>query len=167
MKMRKRRFPLFIIDSSRNHGRGRETDYISCTSDECPFVAEATLLNPQELEIDADWLTRNDLAVFSDPRGQNIRAKIRVVDYDEERCAGIHSLLKRAMKEYLVRMETVSVDPSDIKKEDVVWFCETLLQQTYENLRENPSDKQAMTVQKILKKIRDDYGREAENRKQD
>ena len=165
--MKKRRFPLFIIDSSRSHGRGRETDYISCTSAECPFIAEATLLNPQELEIDADWLTRNDLAVFSDPRGMGIRAKIRVVDYDPNRSTGIHNLLKRAMKEYLVRMETVSVDPSDIKDDDVVWFCEKLLQQTYENLRENPSDKQAMTVQKILKKIRDDYGREAENRKQD
>lgn len=165
--MRKRRFPLFIIDSSRSHGRGRETDYISCTSAECPFIAEATLLNPQELEIDADWLTRNDLAVFSDPRGQNIRAKIRVVEYDPSRSVGIHSLLRRAMKEYLVRMETVSVDPSDIKAEDVVWFCDTLLQQTYENLRENPSDKQAMTVQKILTKIKLDYGRETKNRLQD
>jgi hypothetical protein len=165
--MKKRRFPLFIIDSSRSHGRGRETDYISCASAECPFIAEATLLNPQELEIDADWLTRNDLAVFSDPRGQNIRAKIRVVDYDPSRSSGIHSLLKRAMKEYLVRMETVSVDPSDIRKEDVVWFCTTLLQQTYENIRENPSDKQAMTVQKILAKIREDYGREIKDRSED
>ena len=165
--MKKRRYPLFIIDSSRSHGRGRETDYISCTSAECPFVAEATLLNPQELEIDADWLTRNDLAVFSDPRGQNIRAKIRVVDYDQSRSSGIHSLLKRAMKEYLVRMETVSVDPSDIKSEDVVWFCTTLLQQTYENLRENPSDKQAQTVQKILVKIRDDYDGKTKDRSED
>ena len=155
--MKKRKYPLFIIDSSRSHGRNRETDYISCTSAECPFIAEATLLNPQELEIDADWLTRNDLAVFSDPRGMGIRAKIRVVDYDPSRSSGIHSLLKRAMKEYLVRMDTVSVDPSDIKSEDVVWFCNTLLQQTYENLREDPSDKQAMTVQKILEKIREDY----------
>ena len=165
--MKKRRFPLFIIDSSRSHGMGRETDYISCTSAECPFIAEATLLNSQELEIDADWLTKNDLSVFSDPRGQNIRAKIRVVDYDPSRSSGIHSLLKRAMKEYLVRMETVSVDPSDIKEEDVVWFCDTLLQQTYENLRENPSDKQAMTVQKILAKIREDYGREIKDRSED
>ena len=165
--MRKRRFPLFIIDSSRSHGRGRETDYISCTSAECPFIAEATLLNHQELEIDADWLTRNDLAVFSDPRGQGIRAKIRVVEYDPSRSVGIHSLLRRAMKEYLVRMETVSVDPSDIKAEDVVWFCDTLLQQTYENLRENPSDRQAMTVQKILAKIKLDYGREIEDRAED
>lgn len=165
--MKKRKFPLFIIDSSRSHGRGRETDYISCTSAECPFIAEATLLNPQELEIDADWITRNDLAVFSDPRGQGIRAKIRVVDYDQSRSVGIHSLLKRAMKEYLVRMETVEVDPSDIKSEDVVWFCDALLQQTYENLRENPSDKQAQTVQKILTKIKDGYGRETKNRLQD
>ena len=161
--MKRRRYPLFIIDSSRTHGRGRETDYISCTSAECPFVAEATLLNPQELEIDADWLTKNDLAVFSGPRGMGIRAKIRIVDYDPNRSSGIHSLLKRAMKEYLVRMETVEVDPSDIKSEDVVWFCDTLLQQTYENLRENPSDKQAQTVQKILTKIKDDYGREIED----
>lgn len=158
---------MFIIDSSRSHGRCRETDYISCTSAECPFIAEATLLNPQELEIDADWLTKNEFAVFSDPRGQNIRAKIRVVDYDPSRSVGIHSLLKRAMKEYLVRMETVSVDPSDIKEEDVVWFCDTLLQQTYENLREDPSDKQAMTVQKILAKIREDYGREIKDRSED
>ena len=105
--------------------------------------------------------------MFSDPRGQNIRAKIRVVDYDQSRCAGIHSLLRRAMKEYLVRMGTVSVDPSDIKSEDVVWFCDKLLQQTYENLRENPSDKQAMTVQKILAKIREDYGREIKDRSED
>lgn len=157
--MKKRKFPLFIIDSSRSHGRGRETDYISCTAAECPFIAEATLLNPQELEIDADWITKNNLAVFSDPRGQNIRAKIRVVEYDPSRSVGIHSLLRRAMKEYLVRMETVSVDPSDIKDEDVVWFCDTLLQQTYENLSENPSDRQAQTVQKILTKIKDDYGK--------
>ncbi len=35
----KRKYPLFVIDTSRTHGRGRETDYISCTSTELPFVA--------------------------------------------------------------------------------------------------------------------------------
>ena len=53
----KRKYPLFIIDSSRSHGRGAETDYISCTSNELPFVAAVTLHEKKEY---AELYTPND-----------------------------------------------------------------------------------------------------------
>lgn len=153
----RRPFPLFIIDSSRSHGRSRETDYISCTSAECPFVAEVVYLDARELSVDQDWTTRNPLCLYSEPVN-GIRIKLKPVQYPgTAKTAQIKSLLKRALKEYQKRRAAVRVDPGDITNSNVVWFIDQLLQQTYENLRENPGDAQAKTVKAILTKIRNDY----------
>lgn len=152
-----RSFPLFIIDTSRSHGRGREIDFISCTSREIPFVAEVTLMDAAALAIDQDWSQKNPLCLYSDER-HGIRAKLKVVDCPKDAKQGdLRQLMKRAMKEWLLRRQTVSVDLSDVSTEAILKFCDLLLQQTAENLRENPNDTQAKTVKAILTKIKNDY----------
>lgn len=152
-----RNFPLFIIDNSRSHGRGRETDYISCTSKEIPFVAEITLLGSADLAIDQDWSDKNPLCLYSDERF-GIRAKLKVLYFAQDaKLSDLRTLMRRALKEWLRRKETTLVDTSDVSNEAVVTFCKTLLQQTYEELRENPNDKQAKVVKAILTKIQKDY----------
>ena len=155
----KRTFPLFIIDDSRAHGRARETDFISCTSRENPFVAEVTLLNEKELEIDQDWRDKSVYCLYSDDRGLGIRAKLKVVDGNPD-----PSLMRRALKEWQVRRAATPVDLEDISDEAVVRFADTLLEQTKENLRENPKDAQAYMVGCILQKIKSDY--ESNNQRQ-
>lgn len=152
----KRKYPLFIIDDSRSHGRGRETDFISCTSAEYPFVASVTYITDGEHKIDRDN-TRDSLAVYSDSR-QGIRVKIKIEQIEPGyKLPDVRNLLKRALKEYLIRHQPVEVDLSDVSDEAVIKFCDMLLQQTYENLREKPGDTQAKTVKAILEKIKSDY----------
>lgn len=152
-----RKFPLFIIDTSRSHGRGREVDFISCTSREIPFVAEVTLLDAAGLAIDQDWSQKNPLCLYSDER-HGIRAKLKVVDCPKDCKQGdLRQLMKRALKEWLLRRQTVSVDLSDVSTEAILKFCDLLIQQTSEELRENPSDSQAKTVRAILTRIKHDY----------
>ena len=148
----KRAYPLFVIDTSRAHGRARETDFVSCTSSEYPFVAEVTLLNTQELAIDQDWLGKSELCVYSDETPAGIRAKLKVVQGKPTK-----TLMRRAMKEWLARRMATPVDLDDISNEAIVKFCETLLEQTRENLRGNPKDHQAYMVGCILNKIKKDY----------
>lgn len=148
----KRTYPLFIIDTSRAHGRARETDFISCTSQESPFIAEVTLLNEAELSIDQDWRTKASDCIYSDPNPANIRAKLKVVSGTPDR-----NLMKRALKEWLTRRAATTVDTEDISNEAIVKFCDTLLEQTRENLRANPKDAQAYMVGCILDKIKNDY----------
>jgi len=152
----KRKYPLFIIDDSRSHGRGRETDFISCTSAEYPFVASATYVTDAEMAIDRDN-TKDSLAIYSDSR-RGVRMKIKIEQIEPGyKPADVRNLLKRAMKEYLMRRQTVEVDLSDVSDEAIVKFCELMLQQTYENLREKPDDTQAKAVKAILEKIKTDY----------
>jgi len=58
-----------------------------------------------------------------------------------------------------IRRGTVAVDMDDITPEAVVKFANVLLEQTRENLRDNPRDKQAYMVGCILTKIRNDYSK--------
>lgn len=148
----KRTFPLFIIDTSRAHGRARETDFISCTSNETPFIAEITLLNSQELAIDQDWINKAENCTYSDENPVGIRAKLKVVQGSPAK-----NLMRKALKEWLTRRAATAVDLDDISNEAVVKFCDTLLEQTRENLRENPKDHQAYMVGCILTKIKKDY----------
>ena len=154
----KRSLPLFIIDSSRAHGRARETDFVACTSRECPWYGEVTLLNEQELSIDKDWSEKNPLCLYSDSNPAKIRAKLKVVDYPPSTdMSTLKSLMRRGMKEWLVRRGAMTVDLDNITNEAVIKFCNTLLEQTRENLRENPKDAQAYMVGSILVKIIKDY----------
>lgn len=148
----KRSYPLFIIDTSRAHGRARETDFVSCTSNETPFVAEVTLLNAQELAIDQDWIGKSEICVYSAENPAGIRAKLKVLQGSPTK-----TLMRRAMKEWLARRTATVVDLEDISNEAIIKFCDTLLEQTRENLRENPKDHQAYMVGCILNKIKKDY----------
>ena len=159
----KRDIPLFIIDNSRSHGRGREKDFVACTSRELPWVGEITILNERELEIDQDWQTKPTNVMFTDDRGAGLRGKLKVVStpvvIDNSNRGDLQALMRRCLKEWLIRRGTVAVDLENISNEAVVKFADTLLEQTRENLRENPKDSQAYMIGCILTKIRDDYSK--------
>lgn len=159
--MGQRKYPLFIIDTSRAHGRARETDFIACTSRELPWVGEIMLLSERELELDHDWSQRNPLCVYSEQNESGIRAKLKVVStlspVDSSNKSELQSLMRRALKEWRIRRGTIAVDMDDITPDAVIKFADVLLEQTRENLRENPRDKQAYMVGCILTKIKNDY----------
>lgn len=152
----KRKYPLFIIDTSRSHGRGSETDYISCTSNELPFVAAVTLHDQKEY---AELYNPSDVtAIWSEPHG-DIRMRIKVVSelpasYSTSTLA---SLLRRALKEMLIRRNTQYVDIDNITDKDVIAWCTALRQQATENLRVCPDDKMQKMGLAILTKILEDY----------
>lgn len=152
----KRKYPLFIIDTSRSHGRGAETDYISCTSNELPFVAAVTLHEEKEyIEL---YNPADVTAIWSEPHG-DIRMRIKVVsDLPAGYSAStLSSLLRRALKEMLIRRNTQYVDIDNITDRDVIAFCSALRQQATENLRICPEDKIQKMGLAILTKILDDY----------
>ena len=158
--MAQREYPLFIIDNSRSHGRGREKDFVACTSKELPWVGEITILNEKELEIDQDWQQKPYNVAFTDDNGAGMRGKLKVLnaDFIDDRNRGdLQALMRRCLKEWRIRRGTVAVDLEDISNEAVVKFANVLLEQTRENLRENPKDKQAYMVGCILTKIKNDY----------
>lgn len=152
----KRKYPLFIIDTSRSHGRGSETDYISCTSNELPFVAAVTLHKKEEY---AELYNPADVtAIWSDERN-GIRMRIKViselsVNYDKSVLCG---LLRRALKEMLIRRQTQYADVDNITDDNVIKWCSVLRQQVTENLRECTTDGQQKLNLAILTKILGDY----------
>lgn len=152
----KRKYPLFIIDSSRSHGRGSETDYISCTSNELPFVAAVTLHKKEEY---AELYNPADVtAIWSDERN-GIRMRIKVVSelpvgYDKSLLGG---LLRRAIKEMLIRRGTQYAAIENITDDNVIKWCTVLRQQVTENLRECTTDGQQKLNLAILTKILGDY----------
>jgi hypothetical protein len=158
--MEKREYPLFIIDNSRSHGRGREKDFVACTSRDLPWVGEITILTERELEIDQDWKQKPFNVAFTDDNGAGLRAKLKVLSVPDGFPVGksdLQSLMRRCLKEWRIRRGTVAVDMEDISNEAVVKFADALLEQTRENLRENPKDSQAYMVGCILTKIKKDY----------
>ena len=159
--MAQREYPLFIIDNSRSHGRGREKDFVACTSKELPWVGEITILTEQELEIDQDWQQKPFNVAFTDDNGAGMRGKLKVLStpvvIDNSNRGDLQALMRRCLKEWRIRRGTVPVDMDNISNETVVKFANVLLEQTRENLRENPKDKQAYMVGCILTKIKNDY----------
>lgn len=161
--MASRDFPLFIIDNSRSHGRGREKDFVACTSKEFPWYGEISLLNEFEILVDQDFSQKNPLCLYTPENESRIRAKLKVVGapgglfVDDKNRSELQSLMRRCLKEWRIRRGTVAVDVEDISDDAVVKFASVLLEQTRENLRENPKDKQAYMVGCILTKIKRDY----------
>lgn len=152
----KRKYPLFIIDTSRSHGRGAETDYISCTSNELPFVATATLHKREEY---AELYNPADVtAIWSEERnGLRMRLKVASALPDGYDKSVLCSLLRRALKEILIRRGTQYADIDNITDENVVKWCSVLRQQVTEHLRECPTDAQQRMNLAILTKILEDY----------
>ena len=154
--MEKRKYPLFVIDNSRAHGRGKECDFICCTDSYCPFTASVELLQGEDYKRLYD---KNDYcAIWSDPHN-GIRIYIHIVSdipVDKERTK---SLLRRALKEMMIRRPPVTVNINDVSNEAVENFADVLIQQKCEQIRkygENSTDKAVMA---ILKKIKEDYGK--------
>lgn len=148
----KRNYPLFIIDDSRSHGRGTETDYISCTSKELPFVAQVTLHDASgyaELYSAEDYRT-----LWSDPR-HGIRMRIQIISQlpSSADTSQVRSLLRRAMKEMQLRRQTQTVDVNDIKDVDVYRWASLFSDQVSEYLRKDPDDKQQKMNKAILNAI--------------
>lgn len=149
-----RTYPLFIIDSSRQHGRGEEVDYISCTASDCPFIAKADIItNDVYLQ---QYDKHNDKVVYSDLR-MDLRIRITVIEIGSYDLARLRSLLRKALKEELERRKARKVDVNNIKNEDVIKFADLLMEQTAETLAANPEDKTAKMVRSILQKIKEDY----------
>lgn len=131
-------------------------DYISCTSNELPFVAAVTLHQESEY---AELYNQSDVtAVWSEPHG-GIRMRIKVASelpdgYDKATLGG---LLRRALKEMLIRHGTQYADIDNITDDNVIKWCTVLRQQVTENLRECPDDRQQRMNLAILTKILRDY----------
>lgn len=155
-----REFPLFIIDNSRSHGRGREKDFVACTSKELPWVGEITILNERELDIDQDWQKKNWWCIYTDDNGAGMRAKLKVLKagyIDNSNRGDLQSLMRRCLKEWQKRRKTIKVDMENISDEVVVKFADTMLEQVHETLRVIPDDQQARMVGGILEKLKRDY----------
>ena len=153
-------FPLFIIDTDRNHGKGRERDFVACTSKELPWVGEITILNERELEIDQDWQKKNWWCIYTDANSAGLRGKLKVLsaDYiDNSNRGDLQSLMRRCLKEWKKRRKTIKVDMENISDEVVVKFADTMLEQVHETLRVSPDDQQARMVGGILEKLKRDY----------
>lgn len=147
----KRGYPLFIIDTQRSHGRGREIDYLACTSASTPFIAEVSLIT--EAQYAESYDANNYKVIYSDPQ-RGIRMRIRIISIaDNHDKAEVRQLLRRALKEVLIRRKTVSVDIADVSDEAVIKTMETLLQQVYENLREEPGNTQQKMLRAVFEKI--------------
>ena len=152
----KRKIPLFIIDDSRAHGRGEETDFVACTSNECPMVIEVTYHSEAERQTDRD--KDNPLALWEPNHNQSYWRKYLPVQHPKEAKAGdIRSLLKRAAKEFAIRNPANQVDILDITTDNIRWWLDTLEKQAVEGLRENPKDLAINTSYQIIKKIKQDY----------
>lgn len=149
-----RTYPLFIIDSSRQHGRGEEVDYISCTAADCRFVAKSEFVTNQIYLEQYD--KNNDKVIYSDVQ-MDLRIRITVLEIGEYDQARLRSLLRKALKEQLERRKARKVDVNNIKNEDVIKFADLLMEQTAETLAANSEDKTAKMVRSILQKIKEDY----------
>ena len=152
----KRNYPLFVIDSSRSHGRGTETDYISCTGHECPFVAKVTLHEENEYR---ELYEPNDYrTIWADPQN-GIRMRIQIVSELQPGAdpSLVRSLLRRAQKEMLIRHHPQSINLQDVKETDVVAWADAFLLQVAENLREEPSDSIQKMHYAILQKIKEKF----------
>lgn len=155
-----REFPLFIIDTDRNHGKGREKDFVACTSKELPWVGEITILNERELDIDQDWQKKNWWCIYTDANSAGLRGKLKVLSagyIDNSNRGDLQSLMRRCLKEWQKRRKTIKVDMENISDEVVVKFADTMLDQVHETLRVIPDDQQARMVGGILEKLKRDY----------
>lgn len=153
----KRKYPLFITDLSRSHGRAVETDYISCTSRELPFVAEVTYISENQYLREYD---RENPLIIYDNGHNDCRIRMEVVEIREDfDPAQLRGLLTRAMKEFVTRrLVTASVDVPDsfVDKHN---FIEELIKQGQEQKRKSPGNKIVDYSLGILQSIKEDYER--------
>lgn len=129
--------------------------YLACTSASTPFIAEVSLIT--ETLYAESYDASNYKVIYSDPQ-RGIRMRIRIVsiadNHDKEE---VWQLLRMALKEVLIRRNIVSVDIAEVSNEAVVKTMEILLQQVYENLREEPGDTQQKMLRAVFEKVIDKF----------
>lgn len=147
--------PLFIIDSSRSHGRGRETEWISCTSSATPFVAMATIIG--EAEYRRYYDPNDNLTVYSDNHN-GYRIKVEVTNIaDGYDVTELRTLLRKALKEINLRHSYAIV--GNATNEECLYLIDEMLKQNTENLREEPGSALHKAVRRILNRMHDDYSK--------
>lgn len=147
--------PLFIIDTEQTHGRGEETQWVSCTSSSCPFIANVVIVDEHEYIRHYD--PADNLTVYSKPsNGMRLMAHVTNIasDYDP---ATLRTLLRKLIKELLIRQSIVSYDPEDPSDEAIIKFIEVLQGQNRENLRAEPTEPTHRMVFGLLRKMHQDY----------
>mgnify|MGYP003571326959 CR=1 FL=1 len=147
--------PLFIIDTSQTHGRGEETQWVSCTSGSCPFVASVVVIDEQEFARHYD--PQDVLTAYSDAsNGMRLMAHVTNIapDYNP---AQARTLLRKLIKELMTRRRIVEYDPEDPSDEAVLKFIEVLQGQNRENLRTDPTNPTHRMVFSLLRKLHRDY----------
>ena len=151
----KRKYPLFIIDTARTHGRELETDYLSCTSKELPFVAEATYITAEQYQ--KEYSRENSLVIYSLERN-GIRLRLEVVDVAENHDAVLlHSLLVRAAKEFVKRKQLTEVTVRNGLQANKLIFVEELIKQGLQQKRREPDNKVVDDSLAVLYSIKEDY----------
>ena len=152
--MAKRKFPLFIVDTSRAHGR-HETDFIYCTSAELKFIVEVTYISEEQYLREYD--KENEKIIYSKSSGTS-RARLEVVEikegYDKTQLRG---LLTRALKEFELRRVMGAFENGKPTDRAVVAFADELIKQGMEQARNAPGNKIIQNSLEILHKIREDY----------
>ena len=151
----KRRYPLFIIDSSRAHGRGLDTDYISCTSAELPFVCEVTYIS--EAQFQKEYDRANVLLKYSlEHHGFRIRLEVVQVreGYDP---TSLRLLLQRALNEMERHRAATIPRSASISDANKLAFLDELIKQGRQQQRRQPDNPVAGQSLAILDSIRDDY----------
>ena len=134
----KRKYPLFIIDTARTHGRELETDYISCTSKELPFVAEATYIT--EVQYQKEYNRDNDLIIYDIVRN-GFRLRLEVVDVSENYdTTQLRSLLTRAVKEFIKRKQLNEIPVADNSQANKLIFINEMIKQGLQQKRREPDN---------------------------
>jgi len=147
--------PLFIIDTEHTHGRGTETQWVSCTSGNCPFVANVVVINQEEYARHYD--PDDDKTAYSEPRnGMRLMAHVTNIA-DGYNPSELRTLLRKLMKELMLRRRIVDCSAADPSPEDILKFIEVLQGQNRENMRTEPTNPIHRMVMGILRKMHKDY----------
>ena len=147
--------PLFIIDTEQTHGRGSETQWVSCTSNSCPFVANVVVINQEEYARHYD--PKDERTVYSDERN-GMRLMVHVTNINEDyNNSELRTLLRKLMKELMLRRRIVEYPADEPTPEAILKFIEVLQGQNRENLRTEPTNNIHRIVYGLLKKMHEDY----------
>lgn len=147
--------PLFIIDSSQTHGRGYETEWVSCTSASCPFIASVVVIDEQEYARHYD--PSDTMTAYSEVHN-GVRLMVHVTNICAEHDPSqLRTLLRKLVKELMLRKAIVEYSPEAPSDEAIIKFIEILQGQNRENLRTEPNEQTHRTVYALLKKMHDDY----------
>lgn len=141
--MAKREIPLFIIDTSRAHGRG-ECDFIVCTDRDSGFIARVDYISEEREEAGDDYR-------IGYPRN-GISLRMQIVQHTgaNMRQGDVRTLLKRGM-DYYARAATRPMDIGSPSRRECAEFLRTLAMANMHNIDSAGSDyTQRQTVMRSI-----------------